>query len=448
MAIPAIRHDHSVPLGHRAAFDGRSSRFTRSVALLAAAFTASLESVFGAMSRQPSPLTRGRWGRWLVSQIAMWGFLIYPISDLTRRGLSAPAAVGAGVAVAVFALAWLATMWLALATTTPFRLIAPWLGTATVVGVPLAFGIGTLGFVGVFIYLSIAAAVSLPMPATLPAIGTATGAAALLLAAMASPVSADTVLGQLSLVFWLGIMMWFYRRMSLKNLQLRRAREELARLAVTEERLRFARDLHDLLGHSLSTISLKAQLARRLAAADPLVAAEIADIETITRHALIEVREAVTGYRTTTLADELDTAHTTLGAAGIKTPVQLTGTPLPARADALLAWVLREAVTNTLRHSHARTCTVSLSGHHGVAVLTVADDGVGAGEDPVHGNGLTGLGERLTAAGGFLDTGPGPDGGFTLTARVPLAETDSAIEPDEHPTMVASVPTSMPTSRS
>jgi len=317
VAIPAIRHDHSVPLGHRAAFDGRSSRFTRSVALLAAAFTASLESVFGAMSRQPGPLTRGRWGRWLVSQIAMWGFLIYPISDLSRRGLSASAAVGAGVAVAVFALAWLATMWLALATTTPFRLVAPWLGTATVVGVPLAFGIGTLGFVGVFIYLSIAAAVSLPMPATLPAIGTATGAAALLLAAMASPVSADTVLGQLSLVFWLGIMMWFYRRMSLKNLQLRRAREELARLAVTEERLRFARDLHDLLGHSLSTISLKAQLARRLAAADPLVAAEIADIESITRHALIEVREAVAGYRTTTLADELDTAHITLGAAGM-----------------------------------------------------------------------------------------------------------------------------------
>lgn len=431
----ATRHHHSAGAG-------------RSTSRLRATFIASPGSVFGAMSRQPGPLTRARWARWLGSQAAMWGFLVYPISDLTRRGLPAPAAVGSGVAVAVFALAWLATMWLALATTTPFRVIAPWLATATVIGVALAFAIGTLGFVGVFIYLAIAAAVSLPLPATLPGIAVATGGAGLLLAVMPGPVNADTVLGQLSLVFWLGIMMWFYRRMSLKNLQLRQAREDLARLAVTEERLRFARDLHDLLGRSLSIISLKAQLARRLAAADPVVAGEIADIETITRQALIEVREAVTGYRSTTLGDELDTARTAVDAAGIATTVELSGIALPEHADALLGWVLREAVTNILRHSHARTATITLARHPATdtdtdtATLTVRDDGVGAGEHPVYGNGLSGLGERLIAAGGLLDTQTASGGGFTLTARVPLAEAVGPTPHRELPPVVASVPTS------
>jgi len=254
-------------------------------------------------------------------------------------------------------------------------------------------------------------------------------------------------------VFWLGIMMWFYRRMSLKNLQLRQAREDLARLAVTEERLRFARDLHDLLGHSLSVISLKAQLARRLAAADPVVAGEIADIETITRQALIEVREAVTGYRSTTLSDELDTARTAVDAAGIATTVELSGIALPTRVDALLGWVLREAVTNILRHSRARTATITLARHPAtptdtdtdtdtdIATLTVRDDGVGAGEHPAYGNGLSGLGERLTAAGGLLDTQTAVGGGFTLTARVPLADAAGLRPHRELPPVVASVPT-------
>jgi len=200
-------------------------------------------------------------------------------------------------------------------------------------------------------------------------------------------------------------------------------------MAVTDERLRIARDLHDLLGHSLSTISLKAQLARRLAAADPVVSAEIADIESVAGHALTEVRDAVTGYRQTSLAAELHAARSTLSAAGIDPTVQLDVLGLPARTDALLGWVLREAVTNIVRHSRARTASVRLSRHHDTVILRVADDGPGPEQGATTltvpavtpGNGLTGLAERIEAAGGVLDAGPGREGGFLLSAALPLA---------------------------
>ena len=202
--------------------------------------------------------------------------------------------------------------------------------------------------------------------------------------------------------------------------ELQRTRKELARRAVTEERERFSRDLHDLLGHTLSVMVVKAQAVRRLADRDPAAAAEHAmDIERVGREALDEVREAVDAMRALTLNEELDGARRALDAAGIRTEVSSYDGPLPAQADQAFAWVVREGTTNVLRHSGAGRCRFELRDGDGQLELTVADDGVGgpavsAGRE----GGLDGLRRRLVAAGGRLDVEPGTDG-FRLTARIP-----------------------------
>ncbi|MFJ9720539.1 sensor histidine kinase [Streptomyces sp. NPDC101213] len=259
--------------------------------------------------------------------------------------------------------------------------------------------------------------------------------------------------------------------------QLRAAREELARRAVEEERLRFSRDLHDLLGHTLSVIVVKSEAVRRLAERDLDAAlAQVTDIEAVGRQALTEIREAVTGYREGSLATELDRARSVLTAAGVEPVVARSGPPLAPRTAALLGWVVREAVTNVVRHSGAGRCEITVAGTAGRARLTVTDDGRGtdgrgtesrgmddrgtdgrgtggrgtkghgtggsegeggsgaggsgdSGPDGpgtgAHscavgcGTGLTGLRERLAAAGGSLTAGQGPDGGFTVTAELP-----------------------------
>nr|BFD85142.1 sensor histidine kinase [Streptomyces sp. Xyl84] len=208
--------------------------------------------------------------------------------------------------------------------------------------------------------------------------------------------------------------------------ELRAAREELARRAVEEERLRFSRDLHDLLGHTLSVIVVKSEAARRLAPRDMDAAlTQVADIESVGRQALTEIREAVTGYREGSLSTELDRARSALSAAGIEPVVRRSGPPLTPQSEALLGWVVREAVTNAVRHSGADRCEISVTGGAEHVRLTVADDGNGvpAVVQPavpgIGGTGLKGLTERLAAAGGSLDAGPSPRGGFTVTARLP-----------------------------
>jgi two-component system sensor histidine kinase DesK len=221
--------------------------------------------------------------------------------------------------------------------------------------------------------------------------------------------------------------------------ELRSTRDQVARLAaadaVTEERLRFARDLHDLLGHSLSVIALKAELARRLLEREVGDAspagdgkgssscaeawAEVRDVEQIAREALEEVREAVTGYRARSLADEITSAGRSLETAGITASVHGLGESLPPETEVLLAWVAREALTNVIRHSRARRVEIELRPAAGEAILEIHDDGTGS-VNPVTGSGLSGLGERIRAAGGRFEAGPGPEGGFRVLAAVPL----------------------------
>jgi len=204
------------------------------------------------------------------------------------------------------------------------------------------------------------------------------------------------------------------------NFELRQAREEVGRLAVAEERLRFARDLHDLLGHSLSVIVLKSELAARLGAADPeRTAQEIRDVERVAREALREVREAVAGYRQLSLSQELESARATLGAAGIDTRLQSLSGALPTPVDSTLAWALREGVTNVIRHSRARRADVRVVRADDHVELELLDDGVGC-DGCDDGNGLRGLRERVASRDGTLDAGPRPEGGFRLAVSLPL----------------------------
>lgn len=206
------------------------------------------------------------------------------------------------------------------------------------------------------------------------------------------------------------------------------ARAEIAGLAVERERLRFARDLHDLLGHSLSLIALKSELAGRLLPGQPERAArEVAELEGVARAALAEVREAVGGYRAPTLAAELRQASTMLRAAGIAADVDGVPAGLPAPADAVLAWGVREAVTNVVRHAGAARCRIRLAAGAD-ATLEVTDDGGGPAAAAPRGAGLTGLDERAREAGGVLETGAGPDG-FRLRLRVPQRGADAARPP-------------------
>jgi two-component system sensor histidine kinase DesK len=202
---------------------------------------------------------------------------------------------------------------------------------------------------------------------------------------------------------------------------LRVAREELAEAAVARERLRFSRDLHDLLGHTLSLMVVKAQAVRLLTGRDPAVAAEqAADIETVGRRALDEVRQAVSGYRGRGLADELDAARMALADAGVDAAIRRTGPPLPAETDALLGWAVREGVTNVIRHSGAAHCDITVRACEDETVLEVQDDGAGkGGSSPSGGHGLRGLSERVETAAGTVRAGPAPGGGFLLTVTVP-----------------------------
>jgi two-component system, NarL family, sensor histidine kinase DesK len=213
-----------------------------------------------------------------------------------------------------------------------------------------------------------------------------------------------------------------FRHLTATVAQLRRAREELARAAVNEERLRFARDLHDLLGHSLSTIVLKSELAGRLVPRAPgRAAAEIADVERTARDALQQVRAAVAGYRRPSLVSELAAARELLAAAGIDARIDSSPTALPPAADGLLGWAVREGVTNVVRHSRARSCTIRLVGRDGRATAEIVDDGSGSGAAGSEGGcGLAGLIERATAEGGHVDAGPMAGGGFRLVVDVPL----------------------------
>ena len=227
-------------------------------------------------------------------------------------------------------------------------------------------------------------------------------------------------------VCFASIAVYGFSRLIRANHELAAAREQVATVAAERERMRIARDLHDLLGHSLTTVTVKAALAARLFDQDPLRArAEIAEVEVLARESLADVRAAVAGYREVRLATELATAREVLEAAGIDAQLPGAVDGLSAELGGLYGWVVREGVTNVVRHSRATRVRIALDS----SGIEIVDDGSGcarkaAGDMPTHsaGHGLEGLTERVVALGGQLTAGPvNEDGtaGFRLRVDVP-----------------------------
>ncbi|MEU0948471.1 histidine kinase [Streptomyces canus] len=203
--------------------------------------------------------------------------------------------------------------------------------------------------------------------------------------------------------------------------ELDEARETRSRLAVAEERLRFGRDLHDVMGRNLAVIALKSELAVQLARRGRDEAVDqMTEVQRIAQETQREVRDVVRGYREADLGIELTGARGVLTAAGID--CEVTGEPggLPVEVQSALGWVVREATTNVLRHGDAKRCTVAVSREEERVVLTVENDGMLRSSGGAGGSGLAGLRERLAAVAGTLEAGPAREGVFRLVAEVPL----------------------------
>jgi two-component system, NarL family, sensor histidine kinase DesK len=204
------------------------------------------------------------------------------------------------------------------------------------------------------------------------------------------------------LIFATGGANLFLGERERQHAQLRRAREEIEGLATIAERERIARDLHDVLGHTLSVIALKSELASQLAETDTARAvAEIRDVEIVSREALSEVRAAVEGYRGRGFSGELQRAKQALSASSVSFDMDIEPVHVVPKLETVLALVLREAVTNVIRHAKASVCRVGLHGTDNSVVLTVEDNGIG-GLRP-NGSGLAGMRERVQSAGGRLE---------------------------------------------
>jgi two-component system sensor histidine kinase DesK len=255
-------------------------------------------------------------------------------------------------------------------------------------------------------------------------------------ARQAAGVLAGQVLVSTVASFALGMPIWYYGMVAVistligavtiqaaaraaGDTQLRRAQADVERLAKLAERERIARDLHDVLGHTLSVVVLKSELAQKLLAADPARAAkEMGEIERIARDGLAEVRHAITGYRSTSLAAEIEQVRETLVAAGIDATasIEARSMPLAPAHETALSLALREATTNVIRHAAATRCHIRFYAQDGSVLMEVEDNGRG-GEAPF-GNGLSGMRERIQALGGVLRRET--DHGTRLLIKLPI----------------------------
>lgn len=357
-------------------------------------------------------LPRESW-LWVLGMAAFTILLVVMVDEITDRDRHAALVVGQLAGVAVFAglLVWMALSW---PVGEPARAYWPF---------------GVMGLIAVL--------VALLTPGEGLLVGTVAALAGLFLArrvAVAAIVGASTVALVSTLIddrsspavshfletAAIGFFGYGWARLAETNRELRTAREEVARLAVADERVRFARDLHDLLGHTLSVIRVKSELAARLSPTDPeRAAAEMGEVEQISREALVEVRDAVAGFQPD-LAMELKRAASALTAAGVAATFETGEVSVNGSAGEALAWVVREAATNVVRHAHAVRCRIGVRRDGDSVTLEVDDDGVGIDEPHETGRGLQGMRERLADVGGSLEVQASPEAGFTIRATVPL----------------------------
>lgn len=239
---------------------------------------------------------------------------------------------------------------------------------------------------------------------------------------------ASAAVFQPSVVFWLpalvftplvGLVNIYHAQQARSDAALHLRQEEVRKLAQVAERERISRDLHDLLGHTLSVVALKAELAERLIERDPERARkEVAEVNRVARDSLAQVREAVSGMHSLGLAGELENARLALEAAGVESSI--TGIPpdLAAAREAALALVLREAVTNIVRHAGAYRCGIRFTTENDEDVMEITDDGRGAAS--LTGTGIDGMRARIASVGGRLELSTGS--GLRVRARLPRRE--------------------------
>jgi two-component system sensor histidine kinase DesK len=362
-------------------------------------------------------------GVWLL-------YLVSGVSYLFSHHYSAPYIAGGLSIIVVFSALYaiLVPAW-----PTPSRYAQPGLAVLALLAVAGCVFYGPTGLVALWIFM--ASASGLLVRDRRWAVRAVVGCiACYLIFSLTTHADSGNFLGNLIPVVFIGFAMIGLRRQFQLTAELAGAREEVAQLAASEERLRLARDMHDLTGQSLSMITLKSELAARLLGRLPggaerdRVQDEIEQVAAVSRQTLRDIREAISGYRRPTLAVEVITARTALASAGIAARDEadlmvLSGTFDPD-AEAALAWCLREAVTNVVRHSGAQNCCISLTSRAGTMSLTVRDDGRGladaASPRERAGSGLHGMSERLSAVGGTLELRPDLRPGFCLIANVPV----------------------------
>lgn len=369
--------------------------------------------IFPGPQERGHDLVNGRL-RWLAGSIVSLAFLAPLPVAILRSEWSAWQMVAALADLAAFLVCYAAGVGWAFGHPRRVPLVLVTLGLLTV---PLILSTGA-GVVACWVYLGVASAMLLPSRIAL-GIGILLGVAGL----FAGLLDGTGLQWELALVIigMTGFTVAFAANLRL-NRELQRTRHELAVAAVAAERARIGRDLHDILGHSLTAISVKASLAGRLLDRRPddpePIRAEIADLQRLAREALADVRATAGGYRELSLAGELALAGSVLAAAGIGAQLPTAVDDVNPLARKVFGYVVREAVTNVVRHSGASRAVITLTPD----TVTVIDNGGGMPAGDAEGSGLRGLADRVAAAGGDLRVGRGDEGGVRVTATVP-AET-------------------------
>ncbi|WP_235948353.1 sensor histidine kinase [Nocardia terrae] len=382
---------------------------------LSARVSALLDRVAGVNASGPSRTRKGVFSSAMATLWLVW--LYAPLHEIWREGHHLRAGLG-GATVVLFGLLVVAAFivfWQPDSDDEPPR-PAPaksrvWLllGIMSVVAVVLMLLAGATA-VPVFIYVGVVASIMLPSRQSAAAVGL------VVVIMLGTTVLIVGMHGPPFYLAFIPLVVWLLREVGKRGQRLQAtARQHRAELAIIEERNRVARDVHDILGHSLTVITVKTELAQRLLELDPERArAEMADVERLAREALAGVRSTVGGLREVSLPGELANARTALRAAEIEAELPESG-DLPIRHGVVFGWVLREAVTNVVRHSGAEHCWVRVT----PTSLEVSDDGVGMADAAQNGSGLSGLHERVRATGGTLTLANRPEGGLRVLASFP-----------------------------
>lgn len=338
-------------------------------------------------------------------------YLIYPLNEILALASVAERVAGI-VAIVCFGAVFTTTFWRfrnGHRRGNPLPTSQAWIALGVMVALTVAMSalVGTTGF-GATVYIAVLAMMTLPVRHAWTLV------AVMVVIVELAPRLISSWVPDTFFAFQLLISAaaaWGITQVFQRNHELAVARQQLADLAIVAERERMSRDVHDILGHSLTVITVKSELAGRLIEIDPARAAvEITELETLARQALADVRSTVGGMRQVDIGSELASARTALTAAGIDADLPGDADVVPLRHRELFGWVIREAVTNVVRHSSARQCRVTLT----ASSISIVDDGVGPADKQSGGNGLRGLGERVAAAGGALTIARVPTGGFRV----------------------------------